>query len=85
MKKNGVRALISVAALLIGTEPVLANTNFGAIINLAGRQRMLTQKISKEILLASMIRALPITLRALRTPQTCSTASSMDCKTVTAT
>lgn len=47
-------SLIALLVASIGFErPLIAETNYGTVINIAGRQRMLTQKMSKEILLAS--------------------------------
>ncbi|MGB0370962.1 MAG: type IV pili methyl-accepting chemotaxis transducer N-terminal domain-containing protein [Opitutales bacterium] len=47
-------SLFAVITAFTGFEQTLvAETNYGTVINIAGRQRMLTQKMSKEILLAS--------------------------------
>ena len=53
MKDYSFRSIICIVATRTGATSSFADANFGTVINLAGKQRMLTQKMSKEILLAS--------------------------------
>ncbi len=50
-KLSGLFVFVLAFALCLVSGPVLAGTELGNTINIAGRQRMLTQKMSKEVLL----------------------------------